>query len=52
MHPLSIDLGDFSLALATSVWDGVWLTLGLVVLIGLTALVIRWNQQARPDPFE
>jgi hypothetical protein len=52
MSPLAIDLGDFNLALATSIWDVIWFLLGLVILTGLTAFVIRWNRREQPDPFE
>ena len=46
---LAIELGDFT---AGSLSDLIWFIGGLLVLAGLTFLVIRYNQQVAPDPFE
>ncbi len=46
---LAIELGDFNVA---SLTDVLWFLVGIVILTGLTALIIRFNHQATPDPFE
>lgn len=56
MSPLfirfAIDLGDFSLQSVTSLSDILWYIGGLIILLGLTALVIYHHRRTRPDPFE
>lgn len=49
---LAIDLGDFSLQSVTSLSDILWYIGGLIILVGLTALVIYHHRRTRPDPFE
>lgn len=46
---LAIELGDFNVA---SLTDAIWFLVGILLLTGFTALIIRYNQQATPDPFE
>jgi hypothetical protein len=50
-NPLAIELGNFTLNTATSPTDVLWFIGGLLLLTGLTAVTIRWQRRARPDPF-
>ena len=46
---MAIELGDFNV---TTLTDVLWFLAGVLILTGLTALIIRYNQQSSPDPFE
>lgn len=48
---LVIELGNFSLRSVTPLGDLLWFALGLVLLMGTTAVVLWWNRRTRTDPF-
>lgn len=49
--PLTIELGGMSVISASSLSDILIFVVGLLFLTGLTAVLLRWNRRARPDPF-
>ncbi len=48
---LTIELGGMSVISASSLSDILIFVAGLLFLAGLTAVLLRWNRHARPDPF-
>lgn len=48
---LAIELGDFNINGTSSNDEIVWFAAGLLVLIVVTAALVRWQRRSKPDPF-
>ena len=51
LWPLVIELGDFQIQSVTPLSEVAWFAVGLLLLAGSSAVVLRWNRRAYSDPF-